>query len=157
MQKTVLAALAAVSLAAPGAAQAGIYGDDLSKCLVKAMSPADQKTLVIWIFSAMASHPDVRPYASMTETQRDGSIDAAGKLMQRLLTADCRPESVAAIKYEGGEAMVGSFSILGQVAMRGLMSDPSVVADLQKLSKSVDQSKIEALAKDAGVAPPPKP
>ena len=38
-------------LVATSPARAGVYADDLSKCLVKSTSAGDQKALVFWIFT----------------------------------------------------------------------------------------------------------
>lgn len=107
------AAAFAISLGAAGAAQAGIYGDDLSKCLVRSSTPADQTTFVAWAFGAMSAHPAVRQYSNFTDAQRTELSKTVGKLFERLLTVDCHAETVAALKYEGAQGMEQSFSILG--------------------------------------------
>jgi hypothetical protein len=74
-----------------------------------------------------------------------------------MMTEDCRKETVTAIKYEGGAAVEASFSTLGQVAMRGLMSDQTVAQGISNLDKYTDKSKMEAVIKEAGITlPPPK-
>jgi hypothetical protein len=137
------------------AAQAGVYTDDLSKCLVKSANPADQQALILWIFAAMSAHPAVKPYTKVTDAQLQASNKQAGELMQRLLTIDCRPEAVAAIKYEGESAFTAAFSVLGQVAMRGLMADPSVTTAVGGISAGIDNAKLEALGREAGIPTPP--
>jgi hypothetical protein len=132
-------------------AQAGVYTDDLSKCLVKSATPDDQKNLILWIFTAMSSHPAVKAYSNIADSQRDAFNKQAGALMQRLLTVDCRTETVASLKYEGSQAIPAAFGILGQVAMRGLMSDPSVAKGVAGLTAGLDNAKLEALGKEAGL------
>ncbi len=161
MKTSTVAIIAALALVAPTSfAHAGIYSDELAKCVVKSSSPADQLVLVTWIFSAMSAHPAVKPYSNMTQAQRDDFDKKAGSLLERLLTQDCRQQTVEALKYEGASAMEASFSLLGQVAMRNLMNEPAVQSSLGGLARGLDQSKFEALAKDAGLptaAPPPAP
>lgn len=149
-----LAALAAsVGLcAAATAADAGPYSDDLSKCLVRSSSADDQALLVDWIFVAVSANPSVQPYAKVTDAQRDEVNRRGANLFERLLTADCRNETVAALKYEGPGAMGASFAVLGQVAMRRLMSDDKVQQSISALGRDIDQSKMKALAKEAGVS-----
>ncbi len=142
-------------LVATSPARAGVYTDDLSKCLVKSTSAGDQKALVFWIFMAMARHPDVKAYANITEPRRDEGDKTVAGIFQRLLTADCRPEAVAALKYEGTGALEPAFSVLGQVAMRGLMSEPGVEKGMTGVGAYVDETKFEALFKDAGLSPAP--
>lgn len=144
-------ALLVTCLAAAPTAQAGVYTDDLSKCLVKAADPDDQKDLIIWVFAAMSSHPAVKPYSNIAGPQQDAFNKQAGALMQRLLTVDCRTEAVASLKYEGAQAIPAAFNVLGQVAMRGLMTDPSVAKGIASIASGIDNEKLEALSKEAGM------
>jgi hypothetical protein len=138
--------------ASGSAARAGIYTDDLAKCLVKSTSASDQKALVVWIFSAMSWHPAIQSYSSMTDGQKDAASRVTAGLMERLLIADCRKETVAAVKYEGGNALQGAFGVLGQVAMRDLMTDPKVNASMAKVGEYMDETKLEDLGKEAGIS-----
>ena len=62
---------------------------------------------------------------------------------------------MAALKYEGTGALEPAFSVLGQVAMRGLMSEPGVEKGMTGVGAYVDETKFEALFKDAGLSPAP--
>jgi hypothetical protein len=146
-----------LTLGLTGAARAGIYTDDLSKCLVKATTQADRVELMTWIFEAMSAHPAVRSLSTVTDAQREVANRRAAGLMQRLLTEDCRPQTVDAVRYESMGAIQQSFMVLGQVAMGGLMQDPTVAQNMQKLGTYLDGGKFAALAKDAGIAGPPAP
>ncbi len=64
------------------------------------------------------------------------------------MIVDCRTELVAAMKYEGDKAIETSFSVVGEVAMRGIMGDPEVAKNLQSLPTYMDTSKLEKLGKD---------
>ena len=76
----------------------GVLGlsDDLGKCLVRGATPSDQTTFVIWAFGAMSAHPAVKQYSNFTDAQRTELNRAVGKLYERLLTVDCRKETIAA-------------------------------------------------------------
>jgi hypothetical protein len=152
-----LIGLAAVLAFSGSSASAGIYTDEMSKCLVRTTTTQDQADLVVWVFSAMSVHPSVKGYASLTQGQRVDITKKASGLMERLLTSSCRKETVEALKYEGSSAIEQSFGVLGQVAMRGLMSDPNVAQSLSGLAEYIDESKFEALAKEAGLVTPSKP
>lgn len=147
----IAAALALVLAAGGTAAQAGVYTDDLSKCLVKATAPADQQTLVLWIYAAMSSHPQVKPYSKLTESEQERATKGATELMQRLLTIDCRKEAVEAIQYEGAATMEAAFEVLGEVAMRNLMGDAAVAKMMEGMTKYLDRPALEALGREAGV------
>jgi hypothetical protein len=145
----------ALALGFSSAAHAGVYGDDLAKCLVKSAGPADQKDFVIWAFAAMSAHPDVQSYATFTDAQRADMTKRVAKLYERLMTVDCRAETIAAMKYEGFPAIEQGFSLLGQVAFRGLMGNPKVAQTFSDLPKYVDIKSFEALGVEAGVKPAP--
>ncbi len=157
MRRLLMSFAAAAAVLAPGLAHAGIYTDEMSKCLVRSATPQDQTDLVNWVFAAMSSHPSVKGYVSITEAQRTEIARKASGLMERLLITSCRKETVEALKYEGASAIEQSFGVLGQVAMRGLMGDPAVAENFTKLGEYVDESKFEALGKEAGIAPAKKP
>ena len=154
MRGGLLAVGLAAGLATP--AGAGIYADDLSKCLVRSMTPGDQQAFVQWVFSAMALHPQVAPYSNISAEQRKAFNTQAAALMQRLLTVDCRKESVDALKYEGVSALEPAFSVAGEVAMRGLMSDPAVAKGLEGFGAGFDEAKLRELYAEAGVKPTTK-
>ena len=146
----------AAALCVGGQAQAGVYGDDLAKCLVKAASPADVSDFMVWLYSALSLEPVVKAYSSMTDAQRDAATKRAAELFQRMMVVDCRAETVAAVKYEGPSSLETGFRVFGEVAGRGLFGSPEVAASLQKMSSYVDKSKFEALAKEAGLPVAPK-
>jgi hypothetical protein len=143
--------IAALALAAATPAAAGVYADDLGKCLVAKTSEADRVVFIQWFFSALSAHPAVSKVAPLSADQRATYSRQVADLYQRLLYVDCRSEAIAALKNEGGEALSSSFEMFGQVATRSLMNHPAVTKELEALGAMTDESKIEALAKEAGV------
>lgn len=154
MRRLITCAALLGALAAPGMASAGVYADDMSKCLVRSTTDADQAQLVGWLFAAISSHPTVKPMTNLTDAQRDAAVQKAGALMQRLMLVDCRKETVDALKYEGTGSIGQAFGVLGQAAMRGLMSDPKVAEGMAGLGKSIDEKKFEEMLKEAGINSP---
>lgn len=149
MIRRLLAATAfAVTLAAAGGATAGQYGDSLSKCLVRSAGDADKRVLTRWIFATMALHDDVRPLANISDRDREEIDRQLAKVFERLITEDCRAETVAAMKYEGVQAFQNSFGALGEVAMTSLMESPKVGAGMEGFTKFIDEKKLEALGRD---------
>lgn len=145
--------------AAPALAVAGPYADEMGKCLVEKTSPEDRAVLVQWMFSLMARHPDVQPLSAITSQQRDALTASAGQLFNRLLLESCRTQTQQAFQNEGPRTIEYAFRILGEVAMRGLMGNPSVVEGLKDLGKSMDEKKLDALIQSAPPVPasPPPP
>jgi hypothetical protein len=136
-------------------AEAGIYGDELAKCMVRSSTPADHITLVRWMFNSLARHPALQAFASITPEQREATDRNVAALTQRLLLTDCHKEAVDGLKYEGGEALLAGFRVLGQVAARDTFSNPLVAKELATLGLFLDKAKVAALYKEAGVPQPP--
>lgn len=141
-------------------ANAGVYADDLSKCLVKSASTDDQLLMVQWIFSGFSLHPAVQPLVSITPAQRASFDQGIAALFQRLLVNDCRSETIDALKYEGPSSMEVGFKTLGEVAGRSLTTDPRVSQAMQGFLAYVDKDKMGELMKAAGIPernPPASP
>ena len=138
-------AVVALSTGLATFAQAGIYADDLSKCVVEATSKDDRISLVKWIFEAMSRYPAVTSLTTIKDSDLEQANATTGALFMRLLTETCVDASRKAIKYEGPVAIQLSFQVLGQVAMAEIMSDPSVAKVMAGLEKYTDQKKIAAL------------
>jgi hypothetical protein len=130
-------------------AQAGIYTDDMSRCLVNSATVKDKTDLIKWIFGIMAAHPDVAAMSAIKDKQRDELTKTAGLLLQRLMTEDCRKQTADAIKYEGNVAIQSSFAVLGQVAMQELMTNPIVARSTSDIAKYIDENKFKGLLPDA--------
>lgn len=147
LHKPLLSALlAGAGLLFSGPAAAGLYADDLSRCLVRSTGEEEKRALVKWIFSAVALHPEVATISSVTPAQRIEMTRATAKIFEKLLTVSCRAEVQQAVQYEGPETIGSSFQVLGQVAARELFSHPNVAANMADLGRYVDQKRIaEAL------------
>lgn len=150
-----LMALMALGLAPATPARAGIYSDDLSRCLVASTSSAEKTALVRWIFSNAALHPEVANITAISAEQRTQIDKTAALLLQKLLTQTCREPYGKAARYEGAIAMQTSFGVLGQVAMQELMSDPAVSQGFGAIGKYVDEAAIKAAADPSAPAPAP--
>ena len=155
MRRFVVSAALALSVCAPASlAHAGIYTDDLSRCLVKSTTADDQNAFMVWMFTAISRHPSIKNYSNLNDAQRDQAAAKAGEMMQRLMTVDCHAETVASLKYEGSGGVSAAFEVFGAAAMRGLTTDPEVAKGMEALAQHLDESKFEALAVEAGVAKP---
>jgi len=141
------ATLGLALFAAAPPSQAGIYSDDMAKCLVSSTTDADRTLLVRWIFATTALHPDLATIASVTPAQRDAMNQDAAKLLERLLTVTCRQQTREALKNEGNIALQQSFQVLGQVAMRSMMTNPAVARGFESLGKHLDEKKMQDLSK----------
>ncbi len=136
-------AVVSLVLFLPASAIAGLYSDELAKCLVKSTTDADKNSLVKWMFAAAALHPAVKSIASVSDAERDDLNKNAAKLFERLITESCKTETQEAVKYEGPNTLQTSFEVLGQVAGRGLFADPAVARSLADFASYLDKKKLE--------------
>ena len=143
--KPLLAALVLSLAAVATPAQAGVYTDDLSRCLVSRSTDADKQILVRWIFSAIALHKDLAPYVDIPADERDRINRDAGALFTRLLAETCVAETRAAVSFEGQETISAAFAVLGQVAGKGLFASPEVNGGMDDLMQHIDQDKLKAV------------
>ncbi|MBY5991495.1 hypothetical protein [Ferrimonas balearica] len=124
--------------------QAGVYSQDLSRCLVEGSTTEDKFLLVKWMFSAAAQHPAVGDIADLSEAQADLINRDAANLFVTLITEVCKETAVKAVKFEGPKALEGAFEVLGQVAATELFASPEVAKSLAGLESHVDNAKLEA-------------
>jgi hypothetical protein len=134
-----LAALAAASLPA----HAGLYADDLARCLVEQTTAADKNALVRWVVSTTTLHPAVQSLAQVSPAERDRANRDTARLFERLMTEACVAQTRQAVKYEGAAALQTGFQTLGQVAMAELFADPTVAQGLGELNKLVDAKPLQ--------------
>jgi hypothetical protein len=146
-----IAAVAGVLALSAAPACAGVYADELGKCLVSSSSPADQIVLVQWMFSAISVNPNVASMTSISPAQRKSYDQQMAHLTQRLLTVDCRKQTIEALKYEGDNALESAFGVLGGVAVRTLTSDPKTAQAMGAFGDDMDKDAFTQLQKDAGI------
>ena len=124
---------------------AGVDADNLSKCLVDSTSAKDKTSLVRWVFSTIAAHPDIKDDYPITEAKKEELNQAVAVIYERLLVEDCLKETQKVIKNEGTAAFEKSFEVLGTVAVEGLMSDPAVLKASEDFVKYVNEEKLNKL------------
>jgi hypothetical protein len=137
-----------LAIAASAPASAGVYSDDLGKCLVNASSAEEKQQLVQWMFFSIALNPAIKPYSNITPEQRDATNKAMAGLLEKLLGESCRAETQEAIRYEGNAAFAESFRLLGQVAGKEMFASPDVSAGSAEFTKHLD---VDALQKKLGL------
>jgi len=138
-------AVVALALLTMSPAFAGVYTDDLTRCLVEKSTPEDKTSLVQWIFVAMSRHPSVSSLTRITTDDMEKYNKVAGELFMRLLTETCVEPSKKAIKYEGAAAIQSAFQVLGQVAAGDLFQNPEVATVMGGLDKYLDAEKLKTL------------
>jgi hypothetical protein len=132
---------------------AGIYSDELGKCLVNSTTKDDRVDLMRWLFVAASHHPAVKPITSVSPAQQEESDRKTGALFMKLLTVSCKTETQKALRGEGIVTIKLAFEVLGKLAGQELFSSPEVTGNMQGLAKYIDADKIKALASEQGNPP----
>ncbi len=130
-------------------AHAGVYADDLGKCLSASVTADDRKVMVRVMYLSLILNPDVAAYSTVTSQERASIAKADGELKTRLLTVDCRKQAIAAVRHEGDGAMWGAFSVLGQLTFHDMFGAPEVKQGFSAGSGDFDQAAIIDLLKEA--------
>jgi hypothetical protein len=143
LKPVVASVIAALCFAWATPALAGPYTDDLSKCIVRTVTPEEMTVFVEWMFAMMALHPDVKKLATVSDETRSQLNRKVGALIVHTLTESCLAEARDAVKFEGNEAITHGFQVFGQVAGRALFTDPNVAKGVADLEKSVDEKKLK--------------
>lgn len=126
-------------------AYAGVYANELSKCLVESTSARDKMVLIQWTFSSLSHHPNIKQISSVSKTQSEQINRKIANLFTRLLTESCSSETRKALKFEGHLALEKSFGFLGKTAGKELVSNPKVEKGFSNFMKYIDESKFEHL------------
>ena len=141
--------IALIASLSASTAWAGVYTDDLSKCLVESTSTEDRTALVQWVFTAASAHPAISTLSTATPADVDSANQVIGVLFMKLLTESCRLQTQKALRFEGPATIQLSFTVLGQVAGAELFSNPEVAKRMSGLEKFIDPGKLEALKAEA--------
>jgi len=141
MRLKILLFMSLISMTAT--AWAGPFTDEMSKCLVRSTSEADKTLLIKWIFAAMSTHPDVKSLSAVIPEKGEQLNRETAKLVMRLLTVSCKNETRQAVEFEGEDTFKASFSILGQVAMQGLMVNAEVSNYFSGFEKHLDAQELQ--------------
>lgn len=121
--------------------------DALSRCLTDGTTGKERKDLARWLFTAMAAHPEIKDMSKVTPAEQEQFTKAAGATFTRLLSETCAKETKAAVAAGGSAALQAGFSVLGQMAMQELMSNPQVAGAMSTLEQHIDRAKVEAALK----------
>jgi len=137
-------AVGVLGTAMASSAVAGPATNALTTCVADNTTGKDRKDLAQWVFVAMSSHPEIQPFAHVSDEDRDQLDKKLAALATRLITENCRNEAKAAIENEGSESFKIAFGALGQLAMQELMSNPAVNDAFSRYAKYLDKAKFEA-------------
>ena len=136
MKKVILA----LSMSAGLLAIAPSYASSLSDCLVDSLSLKDRKGITRWTYFSIAAHPDFRPYANITQSDRLHSDQEIASLMTRLLTKDCADLFFQDMQVDP-RSVNKAFEKMGKVAMQDLLHSKEVISAMSDYFQHMDIPK----------------
>lgn len=134
--------LAATLFGASQMAVAGPTVDQLSDCLVKATTTADKTTVLQWTFVALSTHPDLKAFSNVSDSQKQQLDQKFAQVVQRVITEQCAAQTKAVIQAEGLQAVGESFQQLGRTTGDEIISNPEVKQQLRGVVRYIDLNKL---------------
>ena len=118
--------------------QAGQYSDKSANCLMQNTTERDKVVLVRWAFSAMAHHSALKEEFNIPNSKFTKHEIAVADYVQYILGTVCFKETKNVLKYEGDEAFLKAFELLGEIAFLSLMEKASVSNALENYVTHID-------------------
>ncbi len=125
------ALLASLLLSFPGQANAQIAGREaspmalaLGQCVVGMTTGNDRVLVARWLGSSISSSPELADVVKVDQAAREAIDREMANLFVRLFTQDCFDEARPIVLANDLQSVEMAFGMLGEVAMRELMTDP---------------------------------
>ena len=117
---------------------AGKYSDKFTNCLTQKTTERDKIVLVRWAFSAMAHHSALKEEFNIPKSKFTKHEIAVADYVQYILGTVCFNETKNVLKYEGDEAFLRAFELLGEIAFLSLMEESAVSNALENYVIHID-------------------
>ena len=101
-------------------------------------SERDKIVLVRWAFSAMAHHSALKEEFNIPKSKFTKHEIAVADYVQYILGTVCFKEAKNVLKYEGDEAFLKAFEMLGEIAFLSLMEETAVSNALENYVIHID-------------------
>ena len=118
--------------------QAGQYSNNFANCLMQKTTERDKVVLVRWAFSAMAHHSALKEEFNIPKSKFTKHEIAVADYVQYMLGTVCFKETKNVLKYEGDEAFLKAFEMLGEIAFLSLMEEATVSNALENYVTHID-------------------
>ena len=126
-------------------AKADAETEALATCIADSTTGKDRKDLIRWVFAMISTHPEIKSIANIKDEERDSMDRTTAALFERLLTENCKSQTIAATKSGGQAAIKSAFSTFGGVAMQELTANSAVNAAFQKFTVYLNKEKFDAI------------
>ena len=123
--------------------QAGQFSDEFANCLMQKTTDRDKIVLVRWAFSALAHHSALRDEFNIPKSKFTKHEIAVADYVQYILGTVCFKETKNVLKYEGDEAFLKGFELLGEIAFLSLTNETAVAEALENYVIHIDPEFIK--------------
>ena len=123
--------------------QAGQYSNNFANCLMQKTTERDKVVLVRWAFSAMAHHSALKEEFNIPKSKFTKHEIAVADYVQYILGTVCFKETKNVLKYEGDEAFLKGFELLGEIAFLSLTNETAVAQALENYVIHIDPEFIK--------------
>ena len=123
--------------------QAGQDSDKFANCLMQKTTDRDKIVLVRWAFSALAHHSALRDEFNIPKSKFTKHEIAVADYVQYILGTVCFKETKNVLKYEGDEAFLKGFELLGEIAFLSLTNETAVAEALENYVIHIDPEFIK--------------
>ena len=125
---------------------AGPYQDRYTSCILENTSERDRIILVKWLFVLLAEHPSLKDDFPTTEDDKISNDMAVADYISYVLGVKCLNETIDVLEYEGEEAFLKGFELLGEVAFMELADHEDVSSSFERYIQYIDPSFFEKIA-----------
>ena len=122
---------------------AGQYSDKFANCLMQKTTDRDKIVLVRWAFSALAHHSALRDEFNIPKSKFTKHEIAVADYVQYILGTVCFKETKNVLRYEGDEAFLKGFELLGEIAFLSLTNEIAVAEALENYVIHIDPEFIK--------------
>jgi len=119
--------------------------EKLSNCISGSITEADRKEISKWLFVCMAHNKEVSSVSFIKEEDILKAEKAAGLIMNRIITHDCKSQIESAVKNNDMSSVNDAFKYLGKVGMDELLSDQNVKKEIHRKDKYIDREYLMRL------------
>lgn len=117
----------------------------LGRCFVLKTTGADRLVVARWLGSAIGSGDAVTSLMKVDPAKKAEVDRTMGALFTRLFTQDCADEARPLVKAADQKGLEAAGGMLGEIAMRELMSDTKVSTALLDYLKYIDTAAFAKL------------
>ena len=122
---------------------AGQYSNKFANCLMQKTTDRDKIVLVRWAFSALAHHSALRDEFNIPKSKFTKHEIAVADYVQYILGTVCFKETKNVLRYEGDEAFLKGFELLGEIAFLSLTNETAVAEALENYVIHIDPEFIK--------------